>query len=68
MSSTLITGDIIQLGNGGPSMDAYGVATWLPYTGAEFKVLAGEGQCDTGEHSSKRNKRKSGERGGGSEN
>jgi len=49
-------------------MDAYGVATWLPYTGAEFKVLAGEGQCGTGEHSSKRNKRISGERGGGSEN
>jgi hypothetical protein len=49
-------------------MDAYGVATWLPYTGAEFKVLAGEGQCGTGEHSSKRNKRKSGEPGGGSEN
>jgi hypothetical protein len=48
-------------------MDAYGVATWLPYTRAEFKVLAGEGQCDTGQHSSKRNKRKSGERGGGSE-
>jgi len=30
--------------------------------------LVGEGQCGTGEYSSKRNKRKSGEPGGGSEN
>ena len=51
MSADLQPGMVVQLGNGGPGMDSFGVASTTPYTGAEFIVTAGEGQCGTGQHS-----------------
>lgn len=56
MSPDLTPGMIIQLGNGGPGMDSYGVESTRPYTGAEFEVIAGEGQCGTGPHSKSKRK------------
>ncbi len=56
MSADLQPGMIVQLGNGGPGMDSFGVVSTTPYTGAEFIVTAGEGQCGTGQHSKPKRK------------
>jgi hypothetical protein len=56
MSPDLQPGMVLQLGHSGRGMDDHGVETILPYTEAEFEIVAGEGQCGTGPHSS--NKRK----------
>ena len=58
MSHTLALGNILQLGHKEPCQDAMGVMITPPYEEAEFVVLAGEGQCGTGDHSTAAAKRK----------
>ena len=49
-------GMVLQLGSGGLGMDSFGVASTIPYTGAEFMVTAGEGRCGTGPRSKSKRK------------
>jgi len=51
MSHTLAIGDILQLGHKEPHQDAMGVMVMPAYEDAEFEILAGAGQCGTGDHS-----------------
>ena len=51
MSHTLSLGDILQLGHKEPCQDAMGVMIMPAYEDAEFEIMAGEGQCGTGDHS-----------------
>jgi len=44
-------GDILQLGCGNSVLGPMGQAVMAVYSGAEYVVLAGEGQCGTGERS-----------------
>ncbi len=56
MSMDLQPGIVLQLGSGGLGMDSFGVASTIPYTGAEFMVTAGEGRCGTGPRSKSKRK------------
>ena len=40
----------------GLGMESFGVASTIPYTGAEFMVTAGEGRCGTGPRSKSKRK------------